>query len=271
MEADELRVMVLVKAAPNLTDNLEEEVCVAAMTLDDSPRWVRLHPVPFRDLAGNERFKKYQEIGVRVIRPKRDHRAESYVPIRGSITLGAVIDTRAAWSERKRRVALLGNQTMCGLIESNRAGTGARASLGVVRPAAPPTLSIVERDVEQVREIERRAAAAGAQPSLFDDREAPKTPLQAVPWRFKYEYTCLAPRCNGHSQTIVDWEAVALWRRIQHRSDWREVMEQRFVGEMWASDRDSVLFVGNQAKHPASFLVVGVFWPPMAAVQLPLI
>ena len=73
--------MILVKAAPVLTSQLQESMCVAAMTLDDSPRWVRLHPVPFRDLGDDSKFRKYQEVTAQVIRPRSDRRPESWTPI----------------------------------------------------------------------------------------------------------------------------------------------------------------------------------------------
>ena len=44
-------------------------------------------------------------------------------------------------------------------------------------------------------------------------------------------------------------------------------MRQKFVDELWAPDRDTVLFAGNMAQHPGSFLILGVFWPPSAALQ----
>jgi len=146
--------MVLVKAAPVLTSELRESVCVAAMTLGDDPRWIRLHPVPFRDLGEESQFKKYQEIQVRVIR-----------------------------------------------------------------------------------------------------------------WRFRYKYRCLDPSCNGHNQTIVDWEAVALYRNVRREQDWRARMTKKFVHELWANDRDTRLFVGNMEQRPWNFLVLGIFWPPRQPLQ----
>ena len=64
--------MILVKAAPVLTSHLKESMCVAAMTLDDSPRWIRLHPVPFRDLDDDSKFRKYQAVSATAIRPKAE-------------------------------------------------------------------------------------------------------------------------------------------------------------------------------------------------------
>lgn len=264
----DLSVMILVKAAPVLTSQLQETMCVAAMTLDSKPSWIRLHPVPFRDLADISKFQKYQEVTVRAIRPNSDRRPESWKPIEGSIHLGQTIGTEHAWSTRRQRVAALGEHTMCDLIERNRSGSGPNTpSLSVVRTAATPELLIDKRSAEQLRKWQDRADAIAAQPSLFDDPSTAKPDFEVIPWRFRYRYGCLASSCNGHQQTIVDWEAVALWRRVRHRADWRDQMHQKFVDELWAADRDSVLFVGNMEQRPWNFLVLGVFWPPLQDLQ----
>jgi hypothetical protein len=44
-------------------------------------------------------------------------------------------------------------------------------------------------------------------------------------------------------------------------------MGQKFVDELWAPNRDSVLFVGNMEQRPWNFLVLGVFWPPAQGLQ----
>jgi hypothetical protein len=56
----------------------------------------------------------------------------------------------------------------------------------------------------------RRAAAAASTMSLFDDSDARRPDFEVVPWRFQYDFRCSAQRCTGHTQTIVDWEALAL-------------------------------------------------------------
>ena len=71
----------------------------------------------------------------------------------------------------------------------------------------------------------------------------------------------------GHAQTIVDWEAFALWRHVRTESNWRELMRRKFEEELWAADRDTVLFVGNMEQRPWNFLVLGVFWPPRDPLQ----
>lgn len=102
--------------------------------------------------------------------------------------------------------------------------------------------------------------------SLFDDPNVRKPNFEVVPWRFQYEFRCSAAACNGHTQTIVDWEALALWRHVRREENWREQMRVKFEETLWQG-RDTVLFVGNQEQYPISFLVLGVFWPPDGAAQ----
>lgn len=272
MERATKRVMILVKAAPVLTSRLEESMCVAAVSLDGAQEWVRLHPVPFRDLADDTRFRKYQEVTVDVVRPRSDRRPESWVPLEGTLQPGDSIGTEHGWSTRRERLAHLERPTMCDLVDVNRSGSGpSTPSLAVIQTLEPPELEITTRGAEQLAKWKQRADAIAAQPSLFDDPDTKKPDFEVVPWRFRYRYRCLAPACKGHSQTIIDWEAVALWRNVRHLPNWQDLMRRKFVDELWAADRQAELFVGNQEQHPHSFLVLGVFWPPSASIQQSLI
>lgn len=262
------KVLVLVKAAPVLTSNLDETMCVAGARLDtDQPEWIRLHPVPFRDLATEARFAKYQEVGVELVRPKVDRRPESWTPISGSIGIGERYGTERAWADRRTLVSQLYEADMCDLVEANRGGSGpGTPSLAVVRPAGPPELVISERDAEQLKKWRRRAEGAKNKLSLFDDPTESKPDFEVVPWRFSYRFRCFRAGCAGHTQTIVDWEVVALWRNVRHRPNWQELIRQKFEHEMWQG-KAAALFVGNQEQYPASFLVLGVFWPPDTSFQ----
>ena len=77
-----MEVLVLVKAAPVMTSSLDETMCVAGVRIDGGRNeWVRLHPVPFRDLTDTSRFVKYQRIEVTCIRHNTDRRPETWTPL----------------------------------------------------------------------------------------------------------------------------------------------------------------------------------------------
>jgi hypothetical protein len=264
-----MKVLVLVKASPVLTRELDETMCVAGVRLhDETPAWIRLHPVPFRDLDDDRKFAKYQIVDVQAERPRSDRRPESWSPTHASITPEGRLDTNRDWADRRQIIEQLPESTMCGLIEANRQGSGPGVpSLGIVRPVSTPKLLITERDPEQLAKWHERAAGAAARMSLFDDPDVKKPEFEVVPWRFRYEFRCsdCGPG-SSHKQTIVDWEVLTLWRRVRYRENWRELMRAKFEETLWAG-RDSVLFVGNQEQHPISFLVLGVFWPPAGPFQ----
>lgn len=268
MAYERMKVVVLVKASPVLTSNLDETMCVAGARVDGGdPGWTRLHPVPFRDLDDDSKFVKYQEVSVEVRRPRSDRRPESWMPIEGSIVPAESLGTENGWARRRDLVDRLGEETMCDLVARNRSGSGpGTPSLAVVRTVEPPTLKITQRDEEQLNKWRQRAAGAASRVSLFDDPATPKPDFEVIPWRFQYVYRCLDTQCSGHEQTIVDWEAFALWRHVRDHKDWGEKMRVKFETTLW-SGRDTRLFVGNQEQHPASFLVLGVFWPPESPAQ----
>lgn len=267
-QTEDMEVLVLVKAAPVMTSGLDETMCVAGVRIDGGRNeWVRLHPVPFRDLTDTSRFVKYQRIGVRCVPHRTDRRPETWTPIHGSILLREKISSRSQWASRRPFVETLGEMTMCDLVALNQKGSGPGVpSLAVVRPVEPPKLVMDRREEGQLKRWQAWADAALASPSLFDDPDKPKLPFEVVPWRFRYHYRCASPSCPGHKQTIVDWEVVALWRNVRRMDGWEEAIRKKFEDELWTG-RDSVLFVGNMEQYPNSFLVLGVFWPPSGEVQ----
>lgn len=268
-QSEVMEVLVLVKAAPVMTSELEETMCVAGVRIDGGRNeWVRLHPVPFRDLADETRFAKYQRITVRCIRHKTDRRPETWTPIQGSIVVGEAISSAKGWERRRPYIEPLGEMTTCELVARNREnGSGLGVpSLAVVRPVEPPALLVDQRDVDQLKQWRDRAEASVSSPSLFDDPISPKPPFEVVPWRFRYRYRCAAPSCGGHNQTIVDWEAVSLWRHVRQQVNWEDAMRTKFERQLW-TDKDSVLFVGNMEQYPWNFLVLGIFWPPSEPTQ----
>jgi hypothetical protein len=179
-----------------------------------------------------------------------------------------VLGVEHGWSTRRERIAELGEHTTCKLIELNRSGSGpGTPSLAVVRAAEPPELLINRRDPQELKDWQQRADRIAAQPSLFDDPGQKRRPYEVVPWKFQYSYRCLAVGCNGHKPTIIDWEAATLWRKIRDRHNWKELMREKFVNELWDPGRDTVLFVGNMHRHPQNFLALGVFWPPRGGMQ----
>ena len=82
-------MLVTVKAYPAIGKKSGEAVCVAGVRLDaDTPEWIRLFPVGFRDLPADKKFHKYQVVRLKVTRSTSDRRPESRTPDLHSMVLG---------------------------------------------------------------------------------------------------------------------------------------------------------------------------------------
>lgn len=263
----------LVKAYPALSRTYGEVSCIAGVRMNDgrASSWIRLYPVPFRALEQSQQFAKYQPIRLQVHRHSGDRRPETRRPNRDSIAvIGSKIPTRDAWRARRPYVEPLMAESMCEVQRRQRIdGT----SLAVFRPADVLDLLIEPANIKQ--EKVQIARAWAAQPSLLDhlpgDEQAQQLrALEQIPWSFKFRYRCADPRCNGHTQSIIDWEIAELYRKLSTSDAWQEKLRDRWLGQLCAPGRDTAFYVGNQHQHPTSFLVLGVWWPQRRPEQLSL-
>lgn len=148
---------------------------------------------------------------------------------------------------------------MCRLNRAAKADPNAQ-SLALVRVKDVIGL-VIEPHPGWTAEEQRKIDAYVSQLDLFDTQD--RTPLEAPRFRAAYRYRCHDPRCAGHRQGVLDWELVALQRHLAGTSDHhaRQAIEAKFLDEMCAASRDIAFYVGNQAKRPHVFSVLGVYRP----------
>jgi hypothetical protein len=255
-------VLVTVKAYPQLSQKHGEVVCVAGVRVDTpDPTWIRLFPIDMRDLPWALRFKKYQLVRMRVRRASSDARFESYNLDQDSIQPGATITTgNGNWAKRWTYLEPHADRTtMCELLEDQRVGQGAAASLAMIRPASVKDV-LIERNADLSAE-KQALADASAEANLFG---AARTPLEPAPFTLKYRYECETSGCHGHAQTMIDWEVGEAGRkflRIYGPDAAMHKLREKFLDEICGADRETHFFVGNQHQHPQSYLVLGAFWP----------
>lgn len=252
-----IRVLVTVKAYPSIGKTIGESVCVAGIDLE-SRGWVRLYPLPFRELPDEQQFKKFATVEIDVRKPRSDPRPESRRCDVDSVRV--VEEALPAGVAKKRREAVLPllQPSMCAIQRQQRA---AGTSLGVFRPKE--LLDFVATGTDEAWAPEKQARMD--QTKLLG-RDLP--PLEKIPFKFAYRYLCDDAKCRGHRQTIIDWEimeAFRKWRRVYGEARALTMIEDKWAGEMWSPDRDTFLFAGNQKLHPQSFLLLGTFWPKKPA------
>src|SRR3989337_678847 len=138
MGNQKLRILVTVKAYPGISRRDGERVGVAGVDVE-RPGWIRLFPVPCRDMPSDRRFRKFDVIDLQATKSS-DPRPESHEPNADTITVVDHIPSRRG-DERRRFIDPLICPSMCAIRREQSAnGT----SLGAFRPAGPPELVIVE-------------------------------------------------------------------------------------------------------------------------------
>lgn len=265
-ERELLDLIVTVKAYPAVGIKTGEAVCVAGVEYSAHPKWIRLFPVPFRDLPQDVQFRKWQRVQVEATRPRSDPRPESWTPDIGTLRMMETLPA-GDWKQRRELIDQLPERTMCEMNALNKMEPGRDTkadSLAVVRPRAAPKLSITRRTDDDIS-AGRAKQAQGALPIFASATE----PIEVLEYSFHYQYQCLNEGCNGHRQSIIDWEIAQAYRRWRddYPDSWQEQLRKKWEDQLWAQGRDTRLFVGNQHQHPASFLILGVFWPPDTPLQ----
>ncbi|GAA2324098.1 hypothetical protein GCM10010149_91830 [Nonomuraea roseoviolacea subsp. roseoviolacea] len=258
---ERLKALILVKAAPNPSQSYGETVCVAGLRADlKAFGWLRLYPINFRALDDPNEFKKYDLVEFEARPARNDPRHESWRPLLTSITtVGHVADWRgrAGWVEDYVK------ESMCDLLEAVRREAPAR-SLAAIRPREIDDF-IVEQHPGWSQEEKAKIQAYVNQLGLFDT--SPRRALEAPRFKARYSYWCQSSQCRGHRQGLLDWEFVMHQRNLAGWSDAaaKEELRARWLDKMCGPDRDTILYVGNQAKRQHVFSVLGLMYPPRQA------
>ncbi len=245
------KVLITVKTYPLPSKSHYELVCTGGVREDGS--FIRLYPIDYRYRPYWQWYKKYQWIEVEVERYEKDPRPESYRPIGEIRTLGKELGTDRNWAERKRYVLAQGVQTMCAL----RAKPQQEKSLGIIRP-------------KDVSDFKIEPATRDWKPKwkkLFQEQDLfgpDRKPLEKIPYKFSYAFTCHEPGCSGHKMMIEDWEIGELFRKM--RAKFRdecvatEKVRQRFFDQVCGPNIDTHFYVGTVLSH-GTWVILGAFWP----------
>jgi len=245
-----------VKAYPNPSISYGETVCCAGIDLD-ATEWVRLWPIPFRDLDREKQFKKYDIIMVKCAKASADRRPESFKIIPTSINILERIDTKNSWQRRKKIVFSLPLKTQC---EVEKESIEKDPSLGIIKPERI-SFSIKQRP----KSSPEKRRACYAQLGLFVPK---KDPIEEIPYIFYYEFFCAGiSACPGHKLPILDWEIGQAYRNFRinanNEDDLLNQIRIKWLQLIDTSKRDVHFFTGNQLRFRDQFAVLGVFWPPL--------
>jgi hypothetical protein len=248
------RILIAVRTYPVPAQKNIEVSCTAGVTQEGE--WIRLFPVPWRHMDYDRRFLKYQWIDVNVVKATNDPRPESYKLNVDTINIVEHLSTVDQWRARKQIVFPLMRKSMCEIRRERDAG--GFPTLGIFKPKEIKKLHI---EPEETSEWTAQQLTNLDQTMLF--HAGPSERLEKIPYKFKYEFRCDDPNCNGHKMSCTDWEMGQSYRswREKYGDDWEAAFRQKYENEM-INKLDTHFYVGTVHKHPKEWIIVGLFYPP---------
>ncbi len=246
------KILITVKTYPTPSRKSIEASCTAGIT--DKEEWIRFFPLPFRFLEYGKQFSKYQWIEASVTKAS-DPRPESYkIDIESIKLLSEPLPTYSNWKYRKEKILPLVSNSLCYLQDTQDITF---TTLGIFKPKTIDELIIEPEEDDHWTESE---LAILSQQSMFDNRNV--KPLEKIPYKFKYRFSCNDPECKGHVLSFTDWEAGQAYRnyRSLYGERWEEKFRQKFENEM-INKYDTYFYVGTIRAHKYTWIIIGLFYP----------
>ena len=261
MAVTDAEILILCKTYPSPSGKYAETSCVAGM--DGKGNLIRLFPVPFRLIAKDQQFKKWQWVKAKIEKAPKDHRPESHVIKVDTIRSGADVPSKKEWAERRVHLDRLKLFTDFEAIEAERSKTN--RSLALLKPARIIGLDVSpvsnpDWTEEELAKLEQEQKQAG----LFEEDEKPSIKaLRKLGHDFYYRYECETPQgTKSYRHKIVDWEAGALYLRCVQTcgDDWEAAFRTKMEKELPA--KDLMLLMGNIHRFQEQWLIISLIYPP---------
>ncbi len=258
------KILIWAKTYPELSSKYLETVCTAGMLPSGKP--LRLYPIPYRYLGGDkEQFSLYQWITADIQKKHDDSRPESFRIDCDSIEAGEVLHpTQDEWGKRAEMMFRDPAWQFECVEDLQKAQEEQGTSIGVVAPREIKKVEVVKRSEEEAKSFEQKLAevrkiqaAKRAQINMFEEALPPEMKnLEFMKYRVQVKWLCNNPGCREHKMQVLDWGLCELQRR-----DGDEKALSR-MKELCSLDKyDLKFFLGNLFMHPASFLIVGMWYP----------
>lgn len=267
------RVLILCKTYPSPSAKYAETSCVAGMT--EKGKLIRLYPVPFRLVADEQQFKKWQWITARFEKARDDHRPESHRVFVDTIDCDAepLPAGKQGWPHRAELLAKLPVFSDFAEIERRRAASPSGATLALLRPARIIGLDIKKTDNPVWTDEEReKLLRMQKQTELFDEVEESKEIrlLEKLPYDFHYRYECeVGGQTFSYRHKLVDWEIGALYRNVHHKhgSNWEAAFRAKLEQDL--PSKDLMFLLGTIHCFPNQWLLISLIYPPKPPAENP--
>ena len=267
-----VKILITVKAYPAISKKYHETVCTAGIT--EEGNWIRLYPIPFRQLDYNNQFKKYEWVELDLVRNKSDFRPESYRPkdlyLKDMISHGLIESDRNTWAERRNYVIKNVYTNLEKLIAEAK-DKKICTSLAVFKPTKIIDFIYKETTREWNKEKIDFLKSKKLQLTLFDNKnEDDITEFEVVdklPYKFSFRFEDEASKES--TLMIEDWETGMLyWNSlVRHQGDEQKACEdvKKKYFDDFAKTKDYYFFLGTTKRYHFTahnpFVIVGDFRP----------
>lgn len=256
--------LICAKTYPEYSSKHLETVCTAAI-LKDTKEFIRLYPLPYRYLVGDQQFTKYQWVKATIKKNMQDNRPESYNIKANSIRVGNILPPGRDWTSRNLWILANPKHVFSSLeaLQSRQIEDG--TSIGLIKPRNIHDFHIETKTKAEIKEEEEKKKNILAQRSFL----IVKKELDLIPYRFLLSFKCQSNDCAGHNISILDWEVGQLYRNLINKGmDWKQKIESK-VYQICEAQRDLYLFMGNMAARRKTFCILGFYYPPkISGLQL---
>jgi len=241
--------------------------------MTEDGRLIRLYPVPFRLVADDQQFQKWQWITARFEKSYNDHRPESHRVFVNTIECDPepLPAGKHGWPHRAELLGKLPVYSDFAEIERLRGAGG--ATLALLRPARITRLEIRKADSPTWTEEEKeKLLRLQLQTELFDEVEEGKQIrlLEKLPYDFYYHYECdVDGQTSAYRHKLVDWEVGALYRNVQrkHGNNWEAAFRAKLEQDL--PSKDLMFLLGTIHRFPSQWLLISLIYPPKPPVENP--
>jgi hypothetical protein len=258
------RVLILCKTYPSPSAKYAETSCVAGVS--ETGRLLRLFPVPFRLVADDQQFRKWQWVTVRLEKAREDHRPESHHIFVDTIECDgpALPAGRQGWPVRMELLAKL--PVYRSIDEAEAARQKTNATLALLRPKRISRLEVKNsKEPDWTEEERRKLLQMQQQNSLFDETENRRQVklLEKIPHDFYYHYEGEADGVPMEGRVkLVDWEVCALYRNLRrsHGDKWEAPFREKLEAKL--PSLDLTILLGTMHRWQDKWLGVSLIYPP---------
>jgi hypothetical protein len=265
--SEKKKIYIVAKTYPTISKEYSELVCTAGVLEDGS--WIRLYPVPFRQLDIDHKYPKYTWIEIKASRNTKDFRPETYRPDLSTISV-AERQKKVDWEER-RKIVFKNKKIYTNLQELIDKAKSDKTSLAIFKPTK--ILDFVVEKVERDWDSDKLAILR----SLTQQLNLLQTPeeiaeefkvVPKVPYKFSYKFEDDSGRQS--TMMIEDWEIGMLYFNCLKRTSDNEDVAVTDVKKKYFDNfvtKDLHLFLGTTLRHHNTsrnpFIIIGVFYPPI--------